>query len=255
MNSTGTQRPNRWAGIAVLIVCAGGAFWFLTPSLSTPPEAYHRMACKNNLKQIGLALHNYHDTFGCFPPAITYGPDGKPWHSWRALIAPYIEAKSSFQYRLDEPWDGPHNRALAAKLGPVPAFQCPSDVDAAPGTTNYFAVVGENTMWPPGGVKTFADAADGMSFTAHVVEVSDSGVHWMEPVDLRLDAMRFGIGPRGLAGIRSRHGGTEHWIGDDVPWQAHVELADGSVRMLSETTPPEIVRSLLIRDDGGPEDF
>src|SRR5690242_8895528 len=65
-------------------------------AISLAREAARRSQCKNNLKQIGLALHNYHDTYGCFPPAITYGPDGKPWHSWRVIIMPYIECGSFY---------------------------------------------------------------------------------------------------------------------------------------------------------------
>ena len=88
---------------------------FLWPSVSTPRWVVHRSECRNHLKQIGLALHNYHDTYGSLPPAITRGPDGKPWHSWRILILPWLEQQDIYdRYRFDEPWDGPNNRKLHA---------------------------------------------------------------------------------------------------------------------------------------------
>src|SRR5262245_60216991 len=53
-----------------------------------------RMYCSNNLKQIGLALHNYHDKYGALPPAYTVDEDGKPLHSWRTLILPFMEQQA-----------------------------------------------------------------------------------------------------------------------------------------------------------------
>src|SRR5687768_8208324 len=50
-----------------------------------------QMQSQNNLKQIAIALHNYHDTFGQFPPAYQCDASGKPVHSWRVLVMPFIE--------------------------------------------------------------------------------------------------------------------------------------------------------------------
>ena len=60
----------------------------------------------NNLKQIGLAFHNYADAYRSFPPAVIYGPDGKPWHSWRVLLLPFLEQQPLYeQYDFSQPWD------------------------------------------------------------------------------------------------------------------------------------------------------
>ncbi len=62
----------------------------LLPAVQAAREAARRSACSNNLRQIGVALHNYSDTYGCFPPAFTVDQQGQPMHSWRALILPYL---------------------------------------------------------------------------------------------------------------------------------------------------------------------
>ena len=57
-----------------------------------------------------LALHNYHDTHGLYPPAVVYGDDDKPLYSWRVLILPFVEQDALYkEFHLDEPWDSPHN--------------------------------------------------------------------------------------------------------------------------------------------------
>ncbi|MEZ6144785.1 MAG: DUF1559 domain-containing protein [Planctomycetaceae bacterium] len=61
----------------------------MNPLVSQPRSSRH-LQCKNNLKQIMLALHNYHDDFGTFPPAYTVDENGKRMHSWRTLIWPYL---------------------------------------------------------------------------------------------------------------------------------------------------------------------
>ncbi|HSG73025.1 MAG TPA: DUF1559 domain-containing protein, partial [Planctomycetaceae bacterium] len=82
----------------------------LMPVTRNAGPAARRWACKNNLKQIGLALHNYHDSFGTFPPAYTVDADGKPLHSWRTLILPFVEQQSLYDsIDLTKPWDDPAN--------------------------------------------------------------------------------------------------------------------------------------------------
>jgi hypothetical protein len=64
----------------------------------------------NQMKQLGLALHNYAAANGHLPPAVSRGPDGKPLLSWRVAILPYLEEEQLYkQFHQDEPWDSPHN--------------------------------------------------------------------------------------------------------------------------------------------------
>ena len=65
-----------------------------------------------------MAVANYHETYGCFPPAYVADRDGKPMHSWRVLILPFLEQRELYNaYNFAEPWDGPNNRKLADGSG------------------------------------------------------------------------------------------------------------------------------------------
>jgi prepilin-type processing-associated H-X9-DG protein len=87
-------------------------------------EAANRMACTNNLKQIGLAMHNFADAHdGRFPPARVTGPPA--WHAWGPFVLPYLEQKNLCdQYRWDV--DGADQRNQPAVSTHVKVFQCPS---------------------------------------------------------------------------------------------------------------------------------
>lgn len=61
------------------------------PAIRQSREPTRRSHCKNNLKQIGLALHNYLDAYGSFPPPFTLDANGNRLHSWRTLILPFID--------------------------------------------------------------------------------------------------------------------------------------------------------------------
>ena len=76
--------------LLVVIAIIGVLVALLLPAVQSAREAARRMSCSNNLKQLGLALHNYHDVYGSFPPAIVRDSDGSPLYSGRVLLLPFL---------------------------------------------------------------------------------------------------------------------------------------------------------------------
>ena len=153
---------------------------------------------------MSLAVANYHDVHGCFPPPYLADENGVPMHSWRVLLLPFIEEQSLHdRYRYDEPWNGPNNSKLHAEMPRTFRFSFLSDDDTT--QTNYLAVIGPHTMWPKSGQRTYNDVTDGPDETIHFVECRDSGIHWMEPRDLHLEEMTLTIDTDPRNGISSWH--------------------------------------------------
>jgi RNA polymerase sigma factor (sigma-70 family) len=109
-------------------------------------EARDRMLSGSNLKQIGIALHNYHNDYDTLPAPAIYGKNGKPLLSWRVTLLPYIEQDNLYQqFNLDEPWDSEHNKKLLAKM---PKTYVPPGVKTKePYLTYYQVFVGPGTVF------------------------------------------------------------------------------------------------------------
>src|SRR5690606_1590413 len=99
-------------------------------------RATTRSQSKNNLKQIGLALHNYHDVFQTFPAGATYDPQGNALHSWQTILTPYIDS-NDIVVRLDltKPWTDPANREIFEREFPV--YRNPRIVDHRHDASGY----------------------------------------------------------------------------------------------------------------------
>ena len=205
------------------------------PARDHPRTPAKRTLCSNNLKQLALALHNYHDAYGSFPPAYIADVQGRPMHSWRVLVLPFLEDGRVYdQYRFDEPWDGPNNRRLHAQINRV--FRCPSDATSAAGMTNYVVVAGAGTVFPNEGCVRFDQITDALGDTLLVVEVHNSGIHWLEPRDLHVTQMAGTINPAAGQGISSVHRG------------ANVVFADDQTVFLPDTLPAGDLRGMLTID-------
>jgi len=234
----------RWApGVLVVYLLFVGCLGQLLPARSSAPEAHPRVCCTNSLKQLALALHNYHDIYGSFPPAYVADDHGRPLHSWRVLILPFMEEEALYKdFRLDEPWDSPHNLKLADAMPII--YRCRSDPSSTWPCTSYVAVIGAETAWPGATAVSFSDFTDGSSNTLLLVEVENSGILWTEPRDLRVDKMAPTLNSSVGQGVSSNH-----------PGGVNVALADGSVQFLSDTLTAEQLRALLTIDGGEPTDF
>jgi hypothetical protein len=192
-------------------------------------EAARRIWCGNQLKQIALALRNYRQANGCFPPAYIADKNGKPMHSWRVLILPYMEEQALYErYNFNEPWDGPSNKKLLASR--PSGYACPSDRDTytrRATCTSYVAVVGSDAAWS--GKKPGKLTGD-LSQTIMLVELSNADIQWTEPKDVSLDAL-LSRSP-GCATVSSKHEPDSEFFHYTPPTGGNVALADGSVKFL-----------------------
>jgi len=176
----------RW--LPWLLLFGTGCFLFF--SVRAAVESARATACRGYMGQLQSALTLYAHANGHLPPAYIEGPDGKPWHSWRVLILPYLSEHSVYEkYDFGEPWNGPNNRMLADQIR-VDLFQCPSgyNIDSTL-NTDYVVVVGDETAFPGSESVALSDIKDGPENTILLVEIADSDIHWMEPRDLSLDAL------------------------------------------------------------------
>ena len=88
----------------------------ILPAIQRVRMAANDITTQNNLKQIGIAIHNYHDEHSAMPPQAVCDKDGKPLLSWRVLLLPYMEQEALYRQFKLEPWDSPTNKPLSAGI-------------------------------------------------------------------------------------------------------------------------------------------
>src|SRR5262249_16289055 len=156
----------------------------------------------------------YHSLYNAFPPAYIADENGKPMHSWRVLILPFIEQSTVYnQYDFREPWDGPNNIKL---LNSMPNnLACPSRFPSPTNLTTYVAVTGPGTIFPDGSRTEIKDITDGTSNTLMIVEVANTDIPWTAPWDLDVRTMSFRINDPKRLGISSKHPGGANVGGAD----------------------------------------
>lgn len=231
-----SQRWRRFVSFAVLavVLLLLGVAPFLN-SMKPAPGGF-RAGCKNNLHRLVVALMQYEHTHGHLPPAVTRDAQGRPMHSWRVYLLPYLEQMEMYRaYRFDEPWYSPHNRRFAQRM--PEAFRCPDSL-AGENQTSYVAIVGDRAAWPADGTLKLSDIKDPAAETILLVEVADSGINWLEPRDLPFDEAATGI-DRSPRGISSNHGSS-----------ICIGLCNGQTRYLSKQTPRDILLALLTAAGG-----
>ena len=185
------------------------------------------LALSNKLKQIGIALHNYHAVHKSIPSANNNGL------SWRVHLLPYLEQSQLYErFNLDEPWDSPTNRALLSEMPDI--YQVGQG--AGPGKTAILGVASAGGVFAdPQTPAKFRDIVDGMSNTAGVVVVADgAAVEWTKPVDYNSGP------PAALRLFNDRY---------------MVLLMDGAVRPISMSWPAANWRNLFNKGDGNIIDF
>jgi prepilin-type processing-associated H-X9-DG protein len=214
----------------------------LAPEITAARDTVRRTTSMNNLKQIGLAFHNYHDVNGRFPAPVLYGSkDHSIPYSWRVAILPFLEQNDLYQqYHFDEPWDGPNNRKLLEQMPGVYSYPGPDGRSPSSRTiSSYYvfsgsaaalgsAVRSEQAADGPG----VAQITDGTSNTILAVEWQGD-IPWTKPLDIPFDPN----GPR-----------VE--LGGYQPDGFNALFADGSVRFLSKSIAAPVLKALITRSGG-----
>jgi prepilin-type N-terminal cleavage/methylation domain-containing protein/prepilin-type processing-associated H-X9-DG protein len=271
-----TDRRGGFTLIELLVVIAIIAILIglLLPAVQKVREAAARMKCTNNLKQFGLAMHNYHHTREAFPPGYisgvaSDGSDTGPGWSWAVHLLPDMEQDNLYrQINLTMPV------GIAAHAAPritqLPLFRCPSD-DAQPtfstvsvivevSSSNYVGVFGSNEIEDNPGAGNgiffrnsrirFADITDGTSNTFAIGERSSNLNYstWTAAIPGADESQALVLGscdhtPNHPAAHKedfaSRHTGGVNFL-----------FCDGSVRFIASTINPSTYYALATRGDG-----
>jgi prepilin-type processing-associated H-X9-DG protein len=242
------RKPSKFRILLGLLMVVALPALFAWAAAFSRHEGATRYHCINNLKTIARALNSYHDEFGCLPPAYVPDENGRPKHSWRVLIMPYleqagfagtVELKQLYDsYDFSEPWDGPHNREFAHRMPVV--YGCGGDPGRRASNTSYLFLTGKHSAFQNGRPLKLGDISDGAPSTIIIVESANSGVNWMEPKDYPADQLRFG----------SRT--THNWrIGGNHQGGANAGFADGGVHFLRESEVTNETLTALSTIDGG----
>jgi hypothetical protein len=199
------------------------------PAICASHIADSRTQSMNNLKQIAIAMHNYHDAKNTLPASASYDGDGKPLLSWRVHILPYLNQNQLYkQFHLDEPWDSEHNSKLIAKMPPVYASPDHPELSAE-WKTQYVVPTSKGTVFEGKEGKTVREITDGTVKTVMAVEAhGNRAVIWTKPDDFAVDLEQ----PlKDLAGVR----------GDGFL----AVLVDGSVQTISNAINPKKMRGMF----------
>jgi hypothetical protein len=221
--------------LVVMLMCGGILAALVWPAIQSARMSARRAQSQNKLHQIGIALHNYADTYGVLPPAIVADANGKPLYSGRVLLLPFRGEQATFDsFDKDQAWDSPKNVAISERTMSV--FRETGSSPAVAGQTDYLFVTGAGTVFQalqPGRAMRLTDIRDGLSNTMAVVEVKDSGVNWAEPRDLDISH------PMALP------------PGND-PGGNNVLVCDASVQFVPKTAQPKRIREWATRNGKEP---
>lgn len=251
--------------LLVVIAIIGLLTSLLLPAVQAAREAARRSACTNNLRQIGIGLHNYHQAMACFPPggiehrSMINHKTGKPYGltgrqlAWSLFILPYVEQEPLYK-KVDttKPFDAPENAEAAATI--LPLYICPSatsqrELRQGRGPCDYGGIYGERITSPnnpPKGMMlydqslTVADVFDGTSNTLIVSEDSDfRDGQWINGLNVFDQAYAINKAPAFENDIRSKHPGGANGL-----------FTDASVRFLKETMDLTVLAAICTRAGG-----
>lgn len=211
-----------------------------------PRTPWRRSGCKNNLKQIGLALFNYHDTWQKFPPPRL----GPAEVSWRVALLPFIEQPNvSRQYDWTQRWDSAAN--VRFQYTRIEQYACPARPTSLTSDgrflTSYVASTLAGAVFDTSIGFSESEVRDGISNSLFVAEACGTTIVWTSPVDMAAPANGISINQPGVAdGLSGSILSSWH------PGGAQALLGDGSVQFLSTETDRRILRALITKDGREP---
>lgn len=223
-----------FAGVALgsigcVLGTVGVLIALLLPAVQAARTAAREAQTANNLKQIGIALHNYNSTFNTFPPAVQNDSSGQPALSWRVALLPYLEEQDMYQgYQPAEPWNSPANLQALNHLPPV--FRSP--FASAGDDVGYVVVTDPEFVFDGTTACQLREVTDGLSKTIIAVDAEPTGVKLAEPRDFewqeflqRFQNQAVGNMPGGFVAL----------------------AADGSVTFVPYDTDPATLRALFTK--------
>jgi hypothetical protein len=191
--------------------------------------------CAANLAALGVAMDQYHQKYGHFPPAFLPDAEGRPAHSWRVLLLEFLDPALFVKYDFNEPWDGPHNRGLISKM---PAcYACPNrDRGPSSATTSYVVIVGNESPFPGEATVKRSDirGSDSGVPVILVAEAERMGIPWTEPKDLREEQMSF-----------SQNDPSRPSLSSDDPRGAGCLFVDGKVGHVAPNVYPYVLKNMM----------
>jgi hypothetical protein len=206
--------------------------------------AAEKMLSGSNLRQLMIAMHNYHNDHDCLPPVMSM-KDDKPLHSWRVHVLPYLQQDDLYRkLRLDEPWNSPHNLKMFESHPMPPVFAHPTKLKDGLKTTHYLAFYSkkkDNTAacFRLGSKVTLGQIVvnDGTGQTVGLVETTRA-VPWYQPEDIEFD------NNAAFPELKSI------WNNDLI----QVSFFDASIRSFSSTMEPAKWKALVTWRGGEPVD-
>ncbi|WP_197451633.1 DUF1559 domain-containing protein [Rosistilla oblonga] len=242
--------------LLVVIAIIGILVALLLPAVQAAREAALKMSCKNNLRQQGIALHNYHDVHqtlptGCIEWRSWGAPPTQRQFAWSAMLLPFLEQQNVHaQIDWSLPYDAPEN--LPAASTRLSVYECPTAIErpATRGRSDYGGIYGERIVDrdPEDGLflyersVRFRDIRDGLTQTLAVAEdVGGPDSEWINGRNVFVQA--YGIND------------PDAWIGDNEIRSLHtggatVLFADGRTILMAETIDKQLLGKLITRGKG-----